>query len=143
VGWTSVRYSLENVRSRAKCTSAFLGLGSVMSNVVGGVNVVTFLGMDCTVKKEVYRYKLHRQPALQLLAADTPSNRKLGLFPGEPVMTATVCVDYPFEKGETAVKNCSENEGILDVLVDAKIVEITGKVAQSGNCAVPVVKLLI
>lgn len=103
---------------------------------------VAFLGIDCEVEK--LTYPKNKQPALQLYAADTSNNHDNGLEPGEPVMTATSClIDYPFQEGETAIKNYSENEGILDVLVNAKIIELTGKFAYSGYCSFPVVKLLV
>lgn len=103
---------------------------------------VAFLGIDCEVEK--LTYPKNKQPALQLYAADTSNNHDNGLEPGEPVMTATSClIDYPFQEGETAIKNYSENEGILDVLVNAKIIELTGKFAYSGCCSFPVVKLLV
>lgn len=103
---------------------------------------VAFLGIDCEVEK--ITYPANKQTALQLYAADTSNNHDKGLQPGEPVMTATSClVDYPFEEGETAIKNYSENEGILDVLVNANIVSLTGKFAYSGYCEFPVVKLLV
>lgn len=103
---------------------------------------VAFLGIDCQVGKMTY--PKNKQPALQLYAADTSNNHNKGLQPGEPVMTATSClVDYPFQEGETAIKNYSENEGILDVLVNSKIIELTGKFAYSGHYSFPVVKLLV
>lgn len=42
---------------------------------------------------------------------------------GEPMATATVNVpDYPLAPNEVVIKNYSENEGMLDVLIKAGIV---------------------
>ena len=106
------------------------------------MTMVTFMGIDCVVDKRVYP-RNKKQAALQLYAADTAGNHKLGISQGEPVLSASVCLPgYPFNKGETAIKDYSENEGILDVLVQAKIVEITGKTVNSGFCTLPVVKIV-
>ena len=100
-----------------------------------------FMGIDCEVIKHAYRNK---QLALQLVAANTAGNRSQGLSPGEPVATATSCLEgYEFGEGQTAIKNYSENEGMLDALLKAKIVENTGLSAQSGFCSFPIVKVLI
>lgn len=101
----------------------------------------TFMGIDCEVIKRAYPNK---QLSLQLVVADTDVNRSQGLSPGEPVATATSCLEvYHFGEGQTAIKNYSENEGILDVLLTAKIVEETGELVQGDFCSFPIVKVLI
>tara|TARA_Y100001968_G_scaffold252822_1_gene238354 strand:+ start:45 stop:554 length:510 start_codon:yes stop_codon:yes gene_type:complete len=132
VGWASAWYLL---RFRARRASVFQGLEIDMTTV-------TFMGIDCEIDKRAYPH--NKQPALQLFAADSPGNREMGIHHGAPVLTATACLpDFPFQEGETAIKDYSENEGILDVLVQAKIIELTGKSARSGFCNLPVVKLLV
>lgn len=62
---------------------------------------------------------------------------------GSPVATATV--NIPEEKllsGETLIKDYSENEGMLDALVEAGIVEDTGRKVKSGYVDIPVCRLL-
>lgn len=46
-----------------------------------------------------------------------------GKFKGESILVASVNIpEERIEKDEVIIKNYSENEGILDVLVDAKII---------------------
>lgn len=63
---------------------------------------------------------------------------------GEPVAVATVNVPgSPLADDEVFIKDYSENEGMLDSLVAAGIVERTGKSVQSGFISIPVAKLLV
>jgi hypothetical protein len=63
---------------------------------------------------------------------------------GESVATATINVpEEPLAKDEVIVKDYSENEGMLDALVRAGVVEPTGRVCVSGLTQSPVCKLKI
>jgi hypothetical protein len=56
-------------------------------------------------------------------------NAILLYYEGEPYMTATVAVNvpgeavYPIEENDVVIKNYSENEGILEALVEGGIIE--------------------
>jgi len=61
---------------------------------------------------------------------------------GMPYATATVAVeDGLLKEGEVAIKDWSENAGILDTLVDAEVVEFPHAYIQSGYVKVPICKL--
>lgn len=59
---------------------------------------------------------------------------QLNTMEGEPWATATVnVVDQRPAKGCVFIKNYSENEGMLNWLVDNKVVRATGVVVPCGN----------
>ena len=98
-----------------------------------GIKEVKFRDYDCiVVQKGFYRNKM---PALQLL--DKENNN--------PIATATVFIlGYtPETPKHTLIKNYSENEGILNCLIEHGIVEDTGKSVKSGFVTCPIVKILI
>lgn len=62
---------------------------------------------------------------------------------GELVLTATVNLpDEDLEDNEVFIKDYSENDGILEVLVNAGIIEDTGKRVRSGFVTIPVCRVL-
>ena len=62
---------------------------------------------------------------------------------GIPFAVATVNLpDEPMEENEVAIKNHSENEGILWALQDAGIVGEVKREVQSGFVRIPIVELL-
>jgi len=62
---------------------------------------------------------------------------------GMPYATATVCVeDDLLKEEEVAIKNYSENTGILEALIDAGIVDHPHAFIQSSHVKIPVCKLL-
>jgi hypothetical protein len=92
---------------------------------------VKFLGEWCTVDLSG-KYSNGRQ-AIELITED-----------GEPMAVATVNVpEVVLAKDEAIIKNYSENEGILKVLVNAGIVKDTGETVQTGMVTCPIVKILI
>lgn len=61
---------------------------------------------------------------------------------GMPFATATVAVeDGLLKEGEVAIKDYSENEGILDTLITAGIVDYPHAFIQSSFVKVPICKL--
>jgi hypothetical protein len=61
--------------------------------------------------------------ALQLVDADT----------GEPIATATVNIPpEPLEDGEIIIKSYSENEGMVDALVKAGVIEKPHRAIKTG-----------
>lgn len=92
---------------------------------------IEFDGYTCVI--EVLRYQNGR-PALQLVDA----------YGGAPVATATVNLpDEVLEPGEVAIKDYSENEGMLAVLVKAGIVGAPVRTVTSGWVTVPICPLLM
>lgn len=97
---------------------------------------IKFKNWDCEILK--LRYPNNR-PALQLVDAES----------FEPIATATVNVpDYDFdnldEKTHVLIKDYSENEGMLQALIEQKIVEDTGRrYLLSHFVFAPICKLLV
>jgi hypothetical protein len=60
---------------------------------------------------------------------------------GIPYCTATVAVDYELAETEVAIKNYSENEGILNSLIDAGVIGHPRTFIQSGYVKIPICKL--
>lgn len=61
---------------------------------------------------------------------------------GSPYATATSRVGEKLEQGEVAIKDWSENEGILEFLVQNKIVKGPHRFVESGHVKVPICELL-
>jgi len=63
---------------------------------------------------------------------------------GMPFAHATVCLeDNLLKEGEVAIKDYSENEGILDSLINADVIEYPHAFVQSGWVKIPICKLKI
>ena len=63
---------------------------------------------------------------------------------GMPYAKATICLDDGLLKeNEVAIKNYSENTGILETLIQNRIVEEPHEYIQSGFVNIPICKLLI
>jgi len=94
-------------------------------------NETTFIGQ---IYKEKYQ---NDRIALEMIGTK-------GKYKGETILVATINV--PSEKiadDEVIIKNYSENEGILDVLIDAKIISKPIRQVSTGHVSAPVCKLLI
>jgi hypothetical protein len=78
----------------------------------------------------VSKYK-NGQSAIQLYDAED----------GLPYAKATVSVQEQLEDGEVAIKNYSENSGILESLVSAGVVTEPHRFIYSGFVTIPVCKL--
>lgn len=61
---------------------------------------------------------------------------------GTPYATATTSIQEDLESGEVAIKDWSENEGILDFLVQNKIVKEPHRFAESGYVKIPICELI-
>jgi len=58
---------------------------------------------------------------------------------GSPIATATINIpEYPLGEGFVIVKDYSENEGMLDALTKAGIVQHTGGTITSGYITAPI-----
>lgn len=60
---------------------------------------------------------------------------------GEPYAVASVAIDEPLQPDEVAIKNYSENEGILDTLLSARIVSKPHRFVSSGFVQIPICKM--
>jgi hypothetical protein len=70
----------------------------------------------------------------------------LGLLDAEdgcPVATATISPTSPLPEGHVAVKNWSENAGMLEALIAAGIVEDTGRRIPCGYTSAALCRLLV
>lgn len=91
---------------------------------------VQFKQWNCILKWGEYG---NGRAALQLMDADV----------GDLVMTATVNLpEEDLEDNEVFIKDYSENDGILEVLVNAGIIEDTGRRVQTGFVTIPVCRVL-
>ena len=92
------------------------------------MNKVKFNNSLCDV--EFHHYPHNNQTAILLTEN------------GLPVAKATICVDVEIGPDEVVIKDYSENEGMLEALVNAGIVTQTNKIVQSGFVNAPVAKLI-
>ena len=84
---------------------------------------------DCNV--QVTRYT-NGQAALVLVDREN----------GELIAKASTCCNIDLKKDETAIKVWTENEGMLEALVSAGVVEDTGARVECGWSEAPIVKIL-
>ena len=61
---------------------------------------------------------------------------------GTPYATATSSIKENLEQGEVAIKDWSENKGILDFLVQNKIVKEPHRFVESGYVKIPICELI-
>lgn len=93
--------------------------------------VFHYKGMDCELIKGRYD---NGRIGLEVIDAKD----------GEPLFTATVNLpDIELASDEVVIKNYSENEGLLEVLVAYNYVIPTGQVVETGYVSVPICQLLI
>ena len=91
---------------------------------------ITFLGFKCRIEMGQYS---NGRPALELVEIGTD----------EPVLVATANMPFePLMKDEVIIKNYSENEGILEVLIAAKVISQPIRFASTGWTSSPVCKLV-
>ena len=89
-----------------------------------------FKDWTCDIRKGTYP---NGRTALKVYDADT----------GEPIATATVNLpDQPLPDNHVFIKNWSENEGILDSLVEANYIKPTGRRVNTGFVTAIEVELL-
>ena len=75
------------------------------------------------------------------------SNKRIAIqiqYKDMPLMKATVNLPaVEIEPGEILIKNYAENEGVLQALIDAGVIEDTDKFVKAGYSIANVCKLLI
>lgn len=93
--------------------------------------MIKFKQWNCIPK--MGKYPHNKQPFIILLDSKT----------AERIAVATVCLaNVELAKNETAIKDYSENEGMLKAVVDAGIVKDTGRREKTGHVYVPIVEML-
>jgi hypothetical protein len=91
---------------------------------------VEIRGTVCNV--EIVRYYANNRPAIVLV--DT--------FDGGPYARASVNLpEVEMEADETAIKNWSENEGIMEILIDRGVISEPLRFVESGFVSVPICKI--
>lgn len=95
------------------------------------MNNVKFKNWDCTVTKTKYK-----DGNVALVLTDNSD--------GLPITTASVNLpDVLMPEGYIAIKNYSENEGILSTLVEANIIDFPSDYIKRGYVEIPICKLKI
>lgn len=99
------------------------------------MKTIKFKNWDCYLTVE--KYSTNGNVALELISAVTDEAR--GLFEGEPITTCTVNLD-PLPSNQVAIKDYSENEGMLNVLQKAGIIGDVIRFESSGFVQIPICK---
>jgi hypothetical protein len=89
---------------------------------------VRFKDWNCDI---IYGQYANQRMAIQLFetSSDSPS----------PIATASVNLpDEPMDHNEIAIKDCSENEGMLSALIVAGIVTMPLRMVTSGHVIIPI-----
>lgn len=96
------------------------------------MKTINFKGYRCNI--ELLKYQTNNRTAIELIDVS-----------GEPIATATINMppEIDLKDDEVVIKNYSENEGILDVLISEGIVERTGKTVSHGYVSSEICRLLI
>jgi hypothetical protein len=92
---------------------------------------ITFLGIDYEVK--ISRFNTNNRPALFLIDCSD----------GSPARISVNLPQIEMADNETAIKNYSENDGILEHLIKDGIVSEPVRFVDSGFVQVPICKILI
>ena len=100
----------------------------------------SFLDIDCVAVRSLYKNSM--ATALEIVAADTQNNKYMGITAGEPVCRASINIDAPaLGPDEVAIKTYSENQGLLPLLIAAKIVTLTNTRIGTPYGLLPVVTI--
>ena len=90
------------------------------------MKTVKFMQWECKVVKHHY---VNNRVALELIDAND----------GEPVAMASINIpEIALASDEIIIKDYSENEGMLDCLLKAGVVELSGRYVQHGFCQSPI-----
>ena len=114
----------------------FLNLDEVYNDIIEnytfdeleGKQLVYINGYTCAV--EIENYQVDNSVALVLV----------DIQDGQQYAIASIWTEG-LEKDEIAIKNYSENEGVLDALIDANIVDKPHRYINSGYVNLPIVRL--
>lgn len=95
----------------------------------------TWFNTPCAIATE--RYGATHGLALVIVAAAANGD----IMEGEQLTVATVNPPAPLQPGEIAIKNWSENDGVLEALTTAGIVAAPHRHISSGWVQIPVCRL--
>lgn len=96
----------------------------------GPQHEVEFKGYKCVLDFGTY---MNGNVAIQLIEKST----------GEPVAVATINPTEQLPKDEVIIKDYSENEGMVEALVNAGIIELTGKKYNLPYAKAPMAKIVV
>ena len=92
-------------------------------------NVIRAFGYDCNVVLE--RFAQDKSLCVTLIAANTEHNKEQEVFTGEAIAKPSVYIEgLEIGENQTVLKNYSETKDIVQILVNAGIVEETGQAIQ-------------
>lgn len=92
---------------------------------------VLFKKWLCDIK--IGKYAENRRKSIRLIDSIT----------GEPVATASVNIPHvELKENEVAIKNYSENEGVLEALIKAGVVKEPGWFLTSGLVELPICEII-
>ena len=94
-----------------------------------------FLDYDCQIV--IYHYSNDGALAIELVSA--VNDKKKDISAGESIAVASVNL-YGLQNDEVAIKNYSENEGILDILLSHKLIDPSHRSINSGFVIISVHK---
>jgi len=82
---------------------------------------------------------------LEICTYRAPQNKGIQLYDADhmPCARATLNPDFLLPENHVAIKDYSENEGVLEALIAARVIETTGEYVQAGFENVPICRLLI
>ena len=99
--------------------------------MIANMKTVQFKHWNCNM---VFAKYSNGRTAIKLMDPET----------GEPIAVATVNIpECPLTGNEIIIKDYSENEGMLSALVNAGVIEDTGKTFPSGFITANICKLII
>lgn len=102
--------------------------------------MIRFMGIDAIAT--VSQYANNGNVAIRLVAADTEHNSNMDSYPGEPLCNVTINTDG-IMPDELCIKNYSENEGLLNLLLAAQWAETPHRYIDAGDAgyvSLPVVR---
>jgi len=107
------------------------------------MKIVQFKQWHCQLKFE--EYANNNRVCINLVNADPITEDDIEWPAGTvPIATATVNISHvPLTADEIIIKNYSENEGMLNVLVEAGIISKPDRYVKSGFVECPICKLLV
>jgi hypothetical protein len=96
---------------------------------------IRFKNWDCELRFD--KYCDNDRTAMELVAWEDDDDKDV--FEGEPISTCTVNIpEASLAVDEVIIKDYSENEGMLQTLLDAGVVELAGRSVRSGFVTCPV-----
>lgn len=93
---------------------------------------VNFMGYECSIKFDIY------------LDGGATCITLICKEDGQPVAVATInCPNFKLEPGMVIIKNYSENEGVLEALIDAGVIKDTGMCIHLPHTTANICRLLV